>query len=325
VSSPAARGFPGAQICALMSVLLAAGSAAAQSRDENVREAGKHFERGVALYSEADYRGALVEFKRADQLAPNPTVLYNVGQTQFQLRDYAAALTTLERYLAEAGPAAANRAEVESTLEVLRSRVGRLTPTTDPPGAEVSVDDAPVGRSPFDKPLLVSVGHLKVTAAMTGRTPATRWVDVAAGDEVSIALQLGPAPALNQASTASPFVDVASQPRAGEPRWHTAGWIITGTAAAGAVAFAFLARKESNDLQDARRTYPTTESQLSHLANLTTAFAAIADSLAAVALIAGGITLYSTLSSGGSEGGGGKKTEARLGVGPGAIRLETTF
>jgi len=60
-----------------------------------VREAGKHFQRGVTLYNETDYRAALVEFRRAYDLAPNAAVLYNIGETEYQLRDYASALITL--------------------------------------------------------------------------------------------------------------------------------------------------------------------------------------------------------------------------------------
>src|SRR5688572_20736629 len=68
---------------------------------EQIKDAGRHFQRGVALFSEADYPGALVEFKRANEIAPNAAVLWNIGQTQYQLRNYAAALTTFEKYLNE--------------------------------------------------------------------------------------------------------------------------------------------------------------------------------------------------------------------------------
>jgi hypothetical protein len=309
---------------ALIGVVIAAVPAAAQDRSEVLHEAAEHFQRGVSLYGEADYRGALVEFKRAARLAPNTTVLYNIGQTQFQLRDYAAALTTFERYQSEAGPSGANHAEVQSAIEVLRSRVGRLTITTDPVGAEVSVDDSPVGSSPFDRSVLVSVGHVKVTATIAGRPAATRYIDVAAGDDVSVMLQLGAASAPNLVSTVFPPLDVTARSRGMVPRWHPTGWIVTGIAAASAVAFAILARREANDLAVARRTYPTTQSNLSHLANVTTTFAVITDALAATAMIAGGITLYSTVSGRASDGGPGK-AEAHLSVGRGSIHLETTF
>jgi hypothetical protein len=52
----------------------------------------------------------------------NATVLYNIGQTHYQLQNYAAALVMLERYMAEAGTNAQHRPEVEQTLEILRTR-----------------------------------------------------------------------------------------------------------------------------------------------------------------------------------------------------------
>ncbi|HEX7603304.1 MAG TPA: hypothetical protein VF316_16915, partial [Polyangiaceae bacterium] len=56
-----------------------------------IKEAGQHFQRAVSLYNETDYNGALVEFKRAYATAPNVNVLYNIGQSQFQLQRYAQA------------------------------------------------------------------------------------------------------------------------------------------------------------------------------------------------------------------------------------------
>ena len=73
---------------------LAPGAKAADS-DATVREAATHFQRGVGLYREADYRGALVEFHRAGELVPAPVTFYNIGETEYQLREYAEALTAL--------------------------------------------------------------------------------------------------------------------------------------------------------------------------------------------------------------------------------------
>src|SRR6185295_9813157 len=96
------------------------------------QEADKHFEHGVSLYMEADYRAALVEFLRAYELAPNGVVLFNIGETQYQLRDYAAALATFERYLVESPQGDSHRQLVDANVKELRTRVGRLTITTFP-------------------------------------------------------------------------------------------------------------------------------------------------------------------------------------------------
>src|SRR6476659_4983209 len=121
-------------VFAIVVLLLAA--APARANDAVTREAGKHFQRGVDLYNDGDFRGALVEFKKAYDTWPRANVLYDIGQTQFQLMDYAGALNTMNRYLAETGPTAAHRAEVESTVEVLRGRVGRVLLTTEVAGCD---------------------------------------------------------------------------------------------------------------------------------------------------------------------------------------------
>src|SRR6185295_16131352 len=119
------------------------------------QEADKHFEHGVSLYMEADYRAALVEFLRAYELAPNGVVLFNIGETQYQLRDYAAALETFQRYLVEAPADDKHRPIAERNIKELSTRVGQLRVVTIPPGATVSINDRVVGESPLQKPIVV--------------------------------------------------------------------------------------------------------------------------------------------------------------------------
>jgi tetratricopeptide (TPR) repeat protein len=309
---------------ALSLAMLSSGDAFAQ---EGTREASKHFQRAVALYNEADYRAALVEFRRAYSLSPNAAVLYNVGEAEYQLQDYAGALVTFERYLTESNPLEVHRTEVESNVEVLRARVGHLTISTSPPGADVTVDDQAIGKTPFDKSILVSIGHRKIISSMPGRLPVTRYVDVAADDNVTVSLQL---PAQSEAAPASqPLIATSDSGRASRsgPALRTAGWITTGTLAAGAVSFGLLALKEAGDLRTARNTFPASSGALQHDAALTSTYSAVADSLTAAALVIGGLTLFSTLSSqspsSGQRGSTGGTT--RIVLGPGSARFEGTF
>jgi tetratricopeptide (TPR) repeat protein len=305
---------------------LAASRAADPDGSVSTHEAAKHFQRGVALYGETDYRAALVEFKRAYSIAPNAAVLYNVGETEFQLQDYAAALTTLQQYLAESSPTDSHRAEVESSVEVLRARVGHVTVTTSPAGADVAIDDQAVGKTPLDRPVLVSIGHRKVIASMPGRPPVTRYVDVAADDNVAVTLQLAaPADTTGAPSRSTIAHDPESTSGAGAT-WRAIGWIGTGILGAGAVTFAVLGDQESKTLESARASYPVASATLTQEARLTTTYAVLADSLAGAAVVLGGVTLISMLTShdagprvrGGAPG-------VQVGVGPGSARLEVTF
>jgi hypothetical protein len=304
-------------------------AASAQDMEGVTREAAKHFQRGVALYGEADYRAALVEFKRAYALVPNAAVLYNVGETEYQLQDYAGALTSFKRYLVEASPTEAHRSEVEGNVEVLRARVGHLSVQTVPPGADVSVDDQAIGKTPLAEPAFVSIGRRKVVATMAGRPAVTRYVEVAAEDNLSITLTLplpAEAPAASPPRQAATLADSPSSQREGNgATWRSVGWVATGVFATGAVTFGLLANKEANDLKTARNTFPTTSAALQHDANLVTAYAVATDILAGAAIVVGAIALYSTLSS--AAGGRPKRAggEIRVMLSPSAARLETTF
>jgi PEGA domain len=289
------------------------------------RQASKHFQHAVSLYGEADYRAALVEFKRAYTLAPNPSVLYNVGETQYELQDYAGALTTFEHFLAEAAAGDAHRPEVDADLEVLRARVGHVTIVTVPPGADVTVDDQPAGKTPLDRPLLVSIGHRKVVAAIGGRAPITRYVDVAADDNLSITLQLPDAPeAVPGLETSSNPVDAVGAPH-GNRTWRIVGWSTAGALAAGAVTFGVLAILESRDLATARDAFPASSQTLSHDSQLTTTYSVVADSLAAAAVVVGSVTLLSTWLSSSGAPRTGSSGATRIMLGPTSLRLQTTF
>jgi hypothetical protein len=104
------------------------------------------------------------------------------------------------------------------------------------------------------------------------------------------------------------------------------GWIGTGILGAGAVTFAVLADQESKTLASARASYPVASATLTQESRLTTTYAVLADSLAGAAVVLGGVTLFSMLTShdAGPRVRGGAP-EVQVGVGPGSARLEVTF
>ena len=117
----------------LLALAILVATAHADPQESPTRQAGEHFDRGVAMYGEADYRAALVEFRKAYEIAPNAAVLYNLGQTYYQLQNYAAALTAFERYLADSGESPSHEAEVKGAIKTLKSRVGKLLVATNLP------------------------------------------------------------------------------------------------------------------------------------------------------------------------------------------------
>jgi tetratricopeptide (TPR) repeat protein len=337
-------GRTGARVSGLLAALLlwvcALAPARAQASDDALREAANRFQRGVTLYSQGDYQGALLEFRRAYEITPNGSVLYNIAETEYQLRDYASALTTFERYLLEAGNPDAHRVEVETNIIELRSHVGRLTINTIPRGAEVSVDDRAVGRTPFDNPVVVDSGHVRVTATMPGRTPASREIEVAARDDVTVLLQLAPLPVPN-ASPRAPavtLVDAAPARASGGSSLRSAGWIAAGVLGAGAIAMGVLAVREGATLKSERDAYQDDmsaqyasdkRSRLDQLSSRTRTYSLLGDSLGAAAVVVGAVTLLSSGKRGSERPGAAANvspgsspaSELRVGVGSMAFRV----
>ena len=202
---------PALALLSALSLLAPSASAQQAPPTQSSAETKLHFQRAVKLYSEEDYRGALVEFKRAYELSNNYVILYNLGQTQFQLRDYASALSAFEKYLANGGSqiATARRQEVEKDLDDLRGRVARITIEVSVAGANVSVDDVVIGKSPLPGPVTVSTGARKLSATKEGLPSVTRTIEIAGGDKATVKLDFpvpasAPAPSLPKSEQPAP-------------------------------------------------------------------------------------------------------------------------
>jgi len=256
---------------------LAQGAPAAPAPVRSDREEARtRFQHGVELFRDGDPRAALIEFRRAYELAPNFRVLFNIGQASFEAQDYPSAVLAFQRYLAEGGKdvPAARRAQIEGDIKRLEARLAHLTITTNVAGAEVLVDDVSVGRTPLPAPLVVGMGRRKLAVVATDRETQTRLVDLAGGDNTTIDLPFPIAKLANrplpEAQDAplppaeghvEPFAinDLGNQPH--RTPWLQVGWIATGVLAAATVTTGFLALHAKNDFEhtldqqlDARQT-----------------------------------------------------------------------
>ena len=282
-----------ALLALVLPLVLALVAAPARASDNASREAAKHFQRGVDLYNDGDFRGALVEFKKAYSVWPRANVLYDIGQTEYQLLDYAGALKTMERYLAETGPNAQHRGEVESTVEVLRGRVGRVILTTDGGACDVTVDDQPVGTTPLDAPLLVSVGPRTLAVHCAGNRAAIKRLEIVAGETAHVELKMASPPiAAVRAAMSGPAHD--APPAVPGKGWVTA-WIISGVLVAATVALGTTTMVEQSRLTAMRDSYPANPSDLIRQSNLTTGLAITSDILGAASLAAVGVSTYLTI------------------------------
>ena len=252
-------------------------------------EAMQRFQRAVELYEEQDYAAALIEFRKAYELAPSYKLLYKVGQVSYKLRDYAGALKAFEKYLLEGGDQidAARRSEVQEEINLLKAQTGRVEITANVFGAQVTIDDVVIGTTPLDGPLLVSVGKRKITVTAEGRQTVTQAVTIAGQELRKLNFELpelaGETKTIYQKETPS--------------KMTTLSWVGIGAAGAlgiGATITGIMATNASEDLSN--MTYvgstPTTEvtDQQSKVDNL----ALTTDILAGAAIVTLGTTLILT-------------------------------
>jgi hypothetical protein len=240
-------------------------------------EASQRFKSGVTFYKDKDFAAALVEFKRAYELLPNYNVLYNLGQTARELKDYAAAVKAFEQYLRDGGSkiSVARHKEVAAAVEGLRRKVGTLHVVSPVDGAEIAVDDVLVGAAPLE-PVLANAGRRKVSARLTGYAPAQQVVEVAATEETTVRLDLV------KLDAGPPKVDPAAPPKRPPP---LVVWVTLSATAACALAAGVtggLAVSAHGTLKDALATFPGNPQAITDAQGRTRTFAVTTDVLIGV-------------------------------------------
>ena len=114
--------------------------------DPDAQRAHEAYDRGRGLFQEGRWSDALTSFREAFAIRAHPTVLLSIAACEERLGDARAAVTTLERYLSEA-PEARDRAEVQARISALRRRPAIVHVTSEPPGAQIEIDDHDTGLS----------------------------------------------------------------------------------------------------------------------------------------------------------------------------------
>lgn len=86
------------------------------------------------------------------------------------------------------------RQEVQAELQRLQRRVGRVeVEIQGAPAAAVQLDGAEAGEAPLHRPLVVNPGRHEVEVRAPGSPPVSRWVNVGAGDEISVVISVASA------------------------------------------------------------------------------------------------------------------------------------
>jgi hypothetical protein len=207
-----------AAMLAAQSVLAAppAPPAAVDVRAQLPEMARKAWDAAKQLAGASDFRGALVEFQRAYDLSHNPRVLFNVGVTEKLLTHYARAVDAWDKEQTEgAGQLTpAELQELKNAVAIVQQFVTTVDVTANEADATLTIDDYPVGKTPFSGPVRIDVGKHVLKLSKEGYIDAIEPVDVAAGAKTPVTFKLEPinktalvSVTVGGAPTASVFVD----------------------------------------------------------------------------------------------------------------------
>jgi tetratricopeptide (TPR) repeat protein len=304
----------------------AAPAAAAPPTEAAIREASDHYEAGLALYADGEFKRAAIEFDRAYELVPNYRALYNIGQVRIQLHDYARAYKALQSYLKEGGDKidADRRKSVADDLQMLSTRTATLAVECNEAGAEVLVDGEVAGTTPLPEPLLLDTGDHRIIVRKDGFDPRETPLTLASRDTQSLRIDLQPTP-----PDRGPVVVVAPQQApADRTAWIWGTWSATAAFAAGAAVTGGLGIGAANDLDHLRSTYGSSRAQLDSAQSRATTLLRAADVLGAAAIVTGGVALYLTLSKPPTTKEQEKEKaspHASLRLGPSSVAFSQTF
>jgi hypothetical protein len=156
--------------------------------------ARQHFERGYALAEQRNFDAAIAEFEQAQAISPNVSLLYNLGQAYAAAGRSADAVSTLERYLSQAGEALSpeRRRQAETLIRYHAARVGRIALEIEPAGASVVVDGKDRGQAPLAGTLAVAAGQHAVLVSAPGYEPHATSLDVPAQQVAAVKVALRP-------------------------------------------------------------------------------------------------------------------------------------
>lgn len=292
-----------------------------------VTEAQTRFRRALELYQEGNLDAARTEFRRAYEIAPSFKVLYNLGQIEFELQNYPAALSAFTRYLTEGGEQIpeARKTQVEKDIEKLHARVATIDLKVNVEGAQIAVDDVALGTAPLTTPLLVSAGRRKISVSHPGYVSETRNLDLGGGDRsaVEISLQeVAPASAALTMPVPMAHAETTPSPSRQQRSIPWAGWSVTTLLAASAGVTGGLALSTSQKLRQDRGQLGADRGELDHRQRQVNALALASDLCTGAAVIVGGISLYLTVAGGRR---GDDRESVRLVPGPGSVSVTGAF
>jgi tetratricopeptide (TPR) repeat protein len=179
--------------CALTSsVAFAQADESAAPSSSALEEARQRYQEGAAAFKAGRYKDAIDLFMDARRIAPKPAFSYNIGLAYEHLGDAPNALKWYRDYLRQM-PDAPDRGEVEPRIRDAENRlaqrgVQQVTVLSTPEGATVTLDDRPMGVTPWTGEL--SPGSHRLTLQLRGYEDASTKFDLLGDQAIDVTLEL---------------------------------------------------------------------------------------------------------------------------------------
>lgn len=230
----------------------AIGNDKAESNAETAKSlAGRLLNEGNQFFAAGKHEEALARYEAAYAAYPSAKIFFNFGEAHRALGRPIRAAEFYDRLLKE-GNLSIDSKLYKTTAKKLReveAALGRLEIHTEPEGAEVAIDGAPVEALAL-APIRVEAGRHEVRASRSGFHPGLEWVEVRPGQTASVRIvlsEIGPAaaappPPLPLLPAVTPRVDVIA-PGEGEGTLLDEWWFWTavGTVVAVSLGVAVIA------------------------------------------------------------------------------------
>jgi len=154
-------------------------------------DAKADYESGKLLFADGDSAGAAIKFQGAYEKSKDPRLLWNLAAAEKNLRHYSRAIAQLRKYVAEGGDKITDqdRADAQDLIKVMEPFTAKLKITVNEPGAEVYVDEEPIGTTPVE-PVVVDLGARKVRVRKAEFEEVTKEIPVGGAAELPVDVQL---------------------------------------------------------------------------------------------------------------------------------------
>ena len=181
---------------ALLAVACVATVAQAQPapKDDSKVDAQSLMQSGVKLLEAKDYLGALAVFKTAYERFQGAKILLNIGTTLKLLGRDADAANAYQRYLEASDTDPKRKGDIEKLIAKLDKTVGKLTIAPTPSNATSTIDDDDWLHVVHGSIWRVTPDHHSLVVKADGYETKTKSLQIGAGEEVALEIQLTPIP-----------------------------------------------------------------------------------------------------------------------------------